>query len=286
MIAARPVVASDDGDLDLPPAVRMVPDSLRGESRKLAARLVAPMDGEGLRLVEERFGLEAARTPGIYTMPDSTGRPGFSFIVLRDFGSKSGAQVGQYRVGFWPDERGRRRNDAYGNPTGFIEVTEENQDTYVSEHFRLRDFLTKNQREVWPKYLVLDERLVDKLELVITELRRSGYTADRLTVISGFRTPDHNRAVRASGASADSRHQFGDAADVIVDSDGNGKMDDLTKDGRVNARDIALFVGAVERVEAMHPDLVGGLGIYRPTTYTSGYLHIDVRGQRIRWGSY
>jgi hypothetical protein len=30
----------------------------------------------------------------------------------------------------------------YANPQGFIEVTPENQNTPVSEHFRLRDFLT------------------------------------------------------------------------------------------------------------------------------------------------
>ena len=41
-------------------------------------------------------------------------------------------------------------------PRGFIEVTLENQDFHVSEHFRLRDFLTKGQQNVWPKYLLVD----------------------------------------------------------------------------------------------------------------------------------
>jgi len=286
LLAASPLVASHAPATPEAPAMVPVPDSLRGTSRRLTARFIAPNDGEGLRLVEERFGLEAARTPGVYTVPDSAGYPAFHYIVMRDFGSKVGARVGEYRVGFWPSERGRDRNDRYGNPIGFIEVTQENQDLYVSEQFRLRDFVTKNQADVWPKYLVLDERLLDKLELIRSELTRSGYGASRLAVISGFRTPDHNRNARSSGASADSRHQYGDAADVIVDTDGNGRMDDLNRDGRLTSRDLALFVEVVERVEKRHPELVGGLGIYRATRTTSGYLHIDSRGQRVRWGAY
>ena len=40
----------------------------------------------------------------------------------------------------------------------------------VSEHFKLRDFLTHDQANVWPKYLVLEMRNVDKLELVLSDL--------------------------------------------------------------------------------------------------------------------
>jgi len=35
---------------------------------------------------------------------------------------------------------------------------------------RLRDFLTKDQPNVWPKYLLLNPKLLDKLELTIQEL--------------------------------------------------------------------------------------------------------------------
>ena len=285
---ARPAVADDAARVTARAffARDDVPDSLRGKSRQLRARFVLREDRDGIAVVERLFGREAAATPGVYSLPDSTGTSIFSYIVMHPFAVKKGSLVGSYRVGYWPDERGRARNGSYLNPQGFIEVTEENQDAPVSANFRLKDFLAKNQTAVWPKYLVLSERLIDKLELILTELKRSGYEADHLTVMSGFRTPDHNRTVRSAGASSDSRHQYGDAADIIVDSDRNGRMDDLNRDGRLNSRDIALLVGAVERVEALNADLVGGLGIYRPTARTSGYLHVDVRGDRIRWGSY
>ena len=37
----------------------------------------------------------------------------------------------------------------------------------MSEHFRLRDFLTKDQFDVWPKYVVISTRLLDKVELTL-----------------------------------------------------------------------------------------------------------------------
>jgi hypothetical protein len=39
---------------------------------------------------------------------------------------------------------------------------------------------------------VLRERLVDKLELVIAELERSGIPVQHMTVMSGLRTPRYN----------------------------------------------------------------------------------------------
>src|SRR5207237_8402060 len=98
-----------------------------------------------------------------------------------------------------------------------------------------------------------------------------------------FRTPAHNFAVRGEGSARDSRHQFGDAADVFIDQDGNGKMSDLNGDGRVNFADVKMILDAVERVEASYPDLVGGTGLYADRGLSGPFAHIDVRGTRARW---
>ena len=95
----------------------------------------------------------------------------FAFITMRPWREKRGAYVGPYRMGWWPAERAIVQAN-YENPAGFIEVTRENQDTRISEHFRLADFLTHDQHDVWPKYVVLREALLDKLELTIAELER------------------------------------------------------------------------------------------------------------------
>ena len=261
-------------------------DALFGRSGKLRARLLGG-PGKGVlafpflsRLVTGKLG-----TPGLHEVADASLPRPMTLIGLLPFSEKKDGRIGTYRMGFWPGELGRFPSLAYANPDGFIEVTPENQDTRVSEHFRLRDFLTKDQHNVWPKYLVLREELIDKLELVIEELQRSGVSVTRMTVMSGFRTPQYNQqGVGRGGRAQNSRHQYGDAADVFVDNDGDGWMDDLNRDGRVDHRDAQLILAAAERVERRHPDLAGGVGVYRATRAHGPFAHVDVRGRRARWG--
>jgi len=129
---------------------------------------------------------------------------------------------------------------------------------------------------------VLRTALIDKLELVLAELGNMGVSASRLKIMSGFRTPQYN--ARARGRARDSRHQFGDAADVMVDSDGDGRMDDLNHDGKINSKDASVMIEAVNRVEQEHPELIGGAGLYRSTRSHTAFVHVDVRGTRARWG--
>ena len=154
----------------------------------------------------------------------------------------------------------------------------------MSEHFKLRDFLTHDQPNVWPKYLVLELRTVDKLELVLSDLRSRGINVSGARVMSGFRTPQYNAGGGNTAGRADlSRHMYGDAADIFIDSDGNGVMDDLDRDGRITMRDARVVQSAVDRVEATHPELVGGSGVYPAASGHGPFIHIDTRGYRARW---
>src|SRR5947208_11716919 len=110
----------------------------------------------------------------------------------------------------------------------------------VSKHFRLGDFLTHDtQADVWPKYVALNPRLLDKLELVVAEVAKMrGVSADSMVTLdvhSGFRTPAHN--ARVERAARDSRHQYGDAADIVIDADGDGRITRLDQRIVVNAVD-------------------------------------------------
>jgi uncharacterized protein YcbK (DUF882 family) len=195
--------------------------------------------------------------------------------VMRPFQEKLGTMLNGYRIGTYLSERLRGRDET---PDGFLEVFPQHLDLAVSKHLRLRHFVTHDdQAEVWPKYIALNPRLLDKLELVFAQLeRQDGEVAVdgalELDVHSGFRTPGHNR--RVSGAARDSRHQYGDAADVVVDANRNGRFD---------RTDYRLVVAAVEAVERRYPDLSGGLGIYTSRQYSKPYVHIDARGRRSRW---
>ena len=103
--------------------------------------------------------------------------------------------------------------------------------------------------------------------------------------MSGFRTPRYNAlGVGAEGGRARaSRHMYGDAADVFVDADGNGRMDDLDRDGRVTVKDARLLLAVAEEVEASHPEFVGGLSAYPANAAHGPFVHVDVRGTRARW---
>ncbi len=253
-------------------------DSLLGASGALRAHFVFPSEIPDLIPGDTATHAES--------WPVSGGIAGhqFTFLPRRAFSLKVGSWVNGYYVGYWPGERRGIHSAAYANPTSFIEVTPANEDTYVSEHFQLRDFVTHDQSRVWPKYLVLREALLDKLELVLQDLTTYGINTSHVVVLSGFRTPAYNYALGdASGRARESRHQYGDAADIIIDADGNGRMDDLNLDGRVDAGDVRVIERAVERVERRYPDLVGGLGLYDAMGPHGPFAHIDVRGEVKRW---
>ena len=211
----------------------------------------------------------------------AAGLDSLTYITTVPFTEKRNGRLNGYHIGTYPTEHSPR-DDQYAPPAGFIEVTAENQDLRVSEHFRLRQFLTKDQFDVWPKYLALNLRLVDKLELVIQELNAMGVRALGVHVMSGFRTPQYN-GPGGDGRATLSRHMYGDAADIWVDGDHDGYIDDLNGDGRHDIRDAEVLLRAVERVEQKHPELTGGAGLYQASHDHGPYVHVDVRGSRARW---
>jgi uncharacterized protein YcbK (DUF882 family) len=209
---------------------------------------------------------------------------GLRVVTLTPLSARRNGRIGLYYIGRWPTEGGRAPSPAYAPPRGLIEVTRETQDTPVSAHLRLRDYLTHDQAKVWPKYVVISPRNVDKVELVLADLERRGTPARGVHVMSGFRTPQYNRAGGDVGGRAGmSRHMFGDATDFWIDNDGDGRMDDINRDGRHDIGDAKAICDAVDRVEREHPELVGGCGHYPATAAHGPFTHIDARGYRARW---
>jgi hypothetical protein len=198
---------------------------------------------------------------------------GLTLAVLVPFEEKEGAMLHGYRIGMYLAERARGKTPP---PEGFLEITPADIELPITRHLKVGDFLNHDQQGVWPSYAAVNPKLLDKLELVIQEIARwhgDKAVADiEIDVHSGFRAPEHNRRVRR--AASDSQHQYGDAADVAIDANG---------DGKITAIDSRMVGLAVEIVELKHPDLVGGLGIYTTGHSSTNYVHIDVRGRRARW---
>ena len=228
----------------------------------------------------------AERGPGVHptglAAPDGAPIRALALVPLK---FKLGPTWRGYRVGFWPGERTPERGRArYRLPAGFLEVTPENRELPLSTHFRVGDFLTHDQQNRWPKVLVIQLPLLDKLELIAAELEALGQPS-ALRVLSGFRTPQYNALGVGSrgGRARDSRHMYGDAADVYVDDDGDGRMDDLDRDGRVTLSDARWLARVAARVEIEHPEVTGGIGVYRANGMHGPFVHVDTRGTRARW---
>ena len=276
---------------------------LRGESGKLRAALQQP--GESLPVdtlphgasvkfsagaaPEATAAASAPQRTGIWSVAVAIGnaiRPvtDFSVITLKPASAKRGGKIGFYYIGNWPSAKGRSLKTRYEAPSGFIEVTRERQNTELSDHFRLKDFFPHDQANVWPKYIVVEMKLVDKMELILAELERTGIPSKGVKVMSGFRTPQYNRSGGdPRGRATMSRHMYGDAADIFIDSNHDGRMDDLNHDGKIDIADSRVIQQAVDRVEAAQPSLIGGVGVYPGTSAHGPFTHIDTRGYPARW---
>jgi uncharacterized protein YcbK (DUF882 family) len=235
----------------------------------LSTETVRPLLGAKVR---------APRNAGFYRLALVKGNVsrmvyGLTLAVLVPFREKEGTMLNGYRIGTYLSEKIAGNQEP---PEGFLEITERDVDLPISKHLKVGDFLSHDGQQTWPRYAAVSPRLLDKLELVIAEIERwHGSDAPMslaFDVHSGFRAPAHNS--RIARAARDSQHQYGDAADVIMDANGDGKYTSL---------DSRLVGLAVEIVELKHPELVGGLGIYTSGHARTNYVHIDARGTRARW---
>lgn len=246
------------------------------EARSTAGRL-APL-GAG------RWAWTAPSAPGFYPIqvvaPGQRDSVTIQAFVLVPYAQIQGEYINGYRIGRYPT-RPLRGLDIYKAPVGFVEVTRENENVFVSPHFRLKQFLCK-QPGGYPKYVVLNELLLQKLEYLLELANASGYTASTFTVMSGFRTPAYNKSL---GNVPYSRHTWGAAADIFIDENRDGRMDDLNGDGRSDVRDaevlFRLFDAATN--EPALDGLTGGMGKYQPTAAHGPFVHVDVRDRRARW---
>lgn len=218
---------------------------------------------------------------GVYTIQIQIEEEKFQvkFLVMKSI-QQIQDTPNDFIIGKYP-KKAYKNLSQYNAPKGMIEVTKNNQNEYVSNHFQLKDFLVK-QKSGYPKYLIINTKLLYKLELIISRLQSNGIHVKHLQVMSGYRTPYYNGNL---GNSKSSRHIYGDAADIYVDNDRNGAMDDLNKDGKINIKDAKVLAEIVEKIESkkQYQWLIGGLGVYKSNRNHRGFIHVDTRGFTARW---
>jgi len=249
------------------PDSRVLIDAVGGPAGDYA---MSTEQGTSEQLAPRRWRWTAPSRPGVATLRFAgPGKSGDSDVIdLRAFIMEPASSVKRgmlngYRIGSYPPPL--NANSLYRAPAGFIEVTRDNENTKVSPHFTLKQFICKEDTtKTFPKYVVLQEQLPFTLEALVERVNALGFNADAVHVMSAYRTPYYNSAI---GDVKYSMHQFGGAADVYVDG-----------------LDAAVLHDEIGRMMAADPGrLQGGLGLYPATKGHPPFVHVDVRGKTARW---
>jgi len=203
-----------------------------------------------------------------------------TLFILVPRTEKKGEYLNGYRIGNYPEENFRGRKN-YKKPEGFIEVTKDNKDIYITPHFQLKQFLCK-QGSGWPEYMIINPNLLIKLEYIVSGLHEEGFPVKTLFIMSGYRTPYYNHAI---GNVKYSRHIYGDASDIYVDENHDNVIDDLDKNGKHELADAMVIYAIINRFEndPENEHLIGGMGKYNKNSAHTYFIHVDTRGYKARW---
>ena len=206
------------------------------------------------------FPLEVVRADGA--------RLELEAFVMVPASREHNGRLNGYLIGQYP-RQALHGLPAYVPPSGFVELTQATAGIHVSPHFTLGQFQCK-EAGAYPKYLVLTPRLLLKLEGLVQYLNTRGIAPEAIHVMSGYRTPWYNRQL---GDTHYSRHMWGDAADIYIDSARGGYLD---------SRELSGDLAQLFR-EPAYADLRGGLGTYPATAAHAPFVHVDARGFSARW---
>jgi hypothetical protein len=258
--------------------------TVRFRGEKISLNMPGPLVLNNLPQDTSRpWSWQAPQTPGLYILLLRRGavQEQINFVVQVPYERIRQMELNGYRIGGYPHKR-KIKNLVYRHPRGFIEVTPENEKAWLSPHFQLKQFLCK-QHDAYPKYITLKEGLLTKLEALIRLAHQHGIACSTLVILSGYRTPYYNQLL---GNVTYSAHLYGKAADIYIDENHDGLMDDLNHDGSLDIRDAEVLYQLVERLEQtpLGGKLKGGLGLYDRTTMHTPFVHMDIRGYQARWG--
>jgi hypothetical protein len=241
-------------------------------------------DGKIQQTVDHAFTYTAPLSLGAHPIEfvdSATGEQAtLQVIVLQPFDHRS-VSLNGFRFGSY-QKKSMRGLATYELPEGFIEVRPENMKLKLSPHFALNQFLVK-QPGGFPKYVLVRERLLLKLEQALEAVHDAGIHVSSFHLMSGFRTPWYNANI--GNETIYSRHVYGDAADIWVDADGDGAMDDLNHDGRLTKDDAKALTEIIAKRKPRKWDrqYIGGQGLYNPTHAHGPFVHLDARGFKARW---
>ena len=237
----------------------------------------AVSDVETERLGPNSIAVYAPENAGFYSLVLSNNKTSKRLLVIvkKPFNANN-KQLNNYQIGLYPAPY--KGYPQYSAPNGFIEIFGKDLSRQLTPHVQVKNVICK-QVSGFPKYLYVNNDGLMMLEELLTFVQNEGIKVSKFAFISGYRTPHYNRSI---GNGKHSRHQYGDAFDLYIDEDGDGRMDDLNGDGKLTIADVDVLYKVFEKFQKQSR-YNGGIGRYKPASHHGGFVHIDNRGFTARW---
>ena len=237
----------------------------------------AVSDVETERLGPNSIAVYAPENAGFYSLVLSNNKTSKRLLVIvkKPFNANN-KQLNNYQIGLYPAPY--KGYTQYSAPNGFIEIFEKDLTRQLTPHVQVKNVICK-QVSGFPKYLYVNNDGLMMLEDLLSFVQNEGIKVSKFAFISGYRTPHYNRSI---GNGKHSRHQYGDAFDLYIDEDGDGRMDDLNGDGKLTIADVDVLYKVFEKFQKQSR-YNGGIGRYKPASHHGGFVHIDNRGFTARW---
>ncbi|MCQ8882684.1 D-Ala-D-Ala carboxypeptidase family metallohydrolase [Pseudoalteromonas shioyasakiensis] len=234
-------------------------------------------DVETERLGPNSIAIYAPENAGFYNLVLSNDETSKHLLVIvkKPFNANN-KQLNNYQIGLYPTPY--KGYTQYSAPNGFIEIFEKDLSRQLTPHVQVKNIICK-QVSGFPKYLYVNNGGLMMLEELLKFVQSEGIKVSKFAFISGYRTPHYNRSI---GNGKHSRHQYGDAFDLYIDEDSDGRMDDLNGDGKLTVADVDVLYKVFEKFQKQSR-YNGGIGRYRPASHHGGFVHIDNRGFTARW---
>lgn len=267
----------------LPGAKHLIHFEKQG-AQKQPQKFSINQDGKVFQTVQGVWELSMPDKPGLVIIkfsPEGMKTATLNFFVMHQLSEVKKGKLNGYQIGEYPKEP-YKSLDIYLPPSGFVEVTKANQNTWLSPHYQLKQFVSK-QGGSYPRYVVLQTNLLRKLEFLTEAVNKKGIATNGFHIMSGYRTPYYNKLIKNR---LWSRHQWGGASDIFIDENPkDGRMDDLNRDGKIDVKDARYLADLVEEyyLSPSYQPYIGGLGIYKANAAHGPFIHVDVRGFRARW---
>lgn len=243
-----------------------------------------------------RFGFTRQRKVGAAFDADKF-EATLTFLLRAPFDRNGNGSIDGYPIGIYPNENAQdapgtvaAHPENYLPPKSFILVTPEVEPLALSPHYHLRDFIPRAEagRKHW---IALDPRLLEFLEAATEELQTQRGQAKShcpLKPLLAFLSPNHLAQLRAKSVNFAlySRYQYGDGATVVWDADGDGRMDDLNKDGNIDVTDAQELADKLAEFQKRIGKF-GGIGAAgnskMPGVADTPVVDLDMRGVASRW---